>query len=107
MKEGKKLECPERTPVDKLQKMLKPENSSSNRDSNQHPSIGGKLGNLGVALTQKNCVFYAKKGAGYANLKMLCVYSMQKTVTLHIKMRLVFSFFCTQQRRFVVHLPWV
>ena len=30
-----------------------------------------------------------------------------KTVTSHIEMRLVFSFFCTHQRRFVEHLPWV
>ena len=30
-----------------------------------------------------------------------------KPVTSHIKMRLVFSFFCTQQRRFVEHLTWV
>ena len=50
--------------------------------------------------------FLLKKGAGYANLKMPCVYSTQKTVTSHIKMRLVFVF-CTQQRRFVEHLPWV
>ena len=34
-----------------------------------------------------------EKRAGYANLKMPCVYCTQKTVTSHIKMRLVFSFF--------------
>ena len=47
----------------------------------------------GSHLREKNCVFLRKKGAGYANLKMPCVYSTQKTVTSHIKMRLVFSFF--------------
>ena len=41
----------------------------------------------------KKLRFLRKKGAGYANLKMPCVYSTQKTVTSHIKMRLVFSFF--------------
>ena len=47
----------------------------------------------GVALTQKKLRFLCKKGAGYANLKMLCIFSTQKTVTSHIKMHLVFSFF--------------
>ena len=41
----------------------------------------------------KKLHFLRKKRAGYANLKMSCVYCTQKTVTSHIKMRLVFSFF--------------
>ena len=41
----------------------------------------------------KKLRFLHKKRAGYANLKMPCVYCTQKTVTSHIKMRLVFSFF--------------
>ena len=41
----------------------------------------------------KKLRFLCKKRAGYANLKMLCIYCTQKTVTSHIKMRLVFSFF--------------
>ena len=41
----------------------------------------------------KKVHFLRKKRAGYANLKMLCVYCTQKTVTSHIKMRLAFSFF--------------
>ena len=41
----------------------------------------------------KKLRFLRKKRAGYANLKMPCVYYTQKTVTSHIKMRLVFSFF--------------
>ena len=41
----------------------------------------------GSHLREKT-VFYAKKRAGYANLKMPCVYCTQKTVTSHIKMRL-------------------
>ena len=46
MKEGRKPEYPDKTPDDDLQKMphTKPENSSPNRDSNQHSSIGGRLG---------------------------------------------------------------
>ena len=47
----------------------------------------------GVALTRKKLRFLRKKRAGYANLKMLYVYCTLKTVTSHIKMRLVFSFF--------------
>ena len=53
----------------------------------------------------KKTAFSTQKRAGYANLKMTCVYCMQKTVTSH-KMRCLFVF-CTQQRRFVEHLPWV
>ena len=41
----------------------------------------------------KKLRFLREKRAGYANLKMPCVYCTQKTVTSHIKMRLVFSFF--------------
>ena len=41
----------------------------------------------------KKLRFLRKKRVGYANLKMPCVYCTQKTVTSHIKMRLVFSFF--------------
>ena len=41
----------------------------------------------------KKLRFLRKKRAGYANMKMLCVYCTQKTVTSYIKMRLVFSFF--------------
>ena len=41
----------------------------------------------------KKLRFLRKKWAGYANLKMQCVYCTQKTVTSHIYMRLVFSFF--------------
>ena len=46
MKEGRKQEYPEKTPDDELQKshILKPEDSSPNRDSNLHSSIGGRLG---------------------------------------------------------------
>ena len=40
----------------------------------------------------KKLRFIRKKRAGYANLKMPCVYCTQKTVTSHIKMRLVFLF---------------
>ena len=60
----------------------------------------------GSHLREKTA-FLRKKRAGYANLKMPCVYCTQKTMTSHIKMRLVFSFFCTRQRKFVEHLPWV
>ena len=42
MKEGKKLEYPEKTPGDKLQKM--PKDSNPKRDSNPLSSIGGRLG---------------------------------------------------------------
>ena len=42
MKEGRKPECPEKTPGDELQKM--PEDSSPKRDSNPRSSIGGRLG---------------------------------------------------------------
>ena len=41
----------------------------------------------------KKLRFLRKKKAGCTNLKMPCVYCTQKTVTSHIKMRLVFSFF--------------
>ena len=41
----------------------------------------------------KKLRFLRKKRADYANLKMPCVYCTQKTVTSHIKMPLVFSFF--------------
>ena len=46
MKEGRKLEYPEKAPGDKLQKIhiLKPEDSSPKQDSNPHNSIGGRLG---------------------------------------------------------------
>ena len=46
----------------------------------------------GSHLREKNA-FLHKKRAGYTNQKMPCVYCTQKTVTSHIKMRLVFSFF--------------
>ena len=42
MKERRKLEYPEKTPGNKLQKM--PENSSLNQDLNPHSSTGGRLG---------------------------------------------------------------
>ena len=44
MNEGKKLEYPEKTPRDKLQRMphTKAENSSLNQDLNQHSRIGGR-----------------------------------------------------------------
>ena len=44
MKERRKLECPEKTPFDKVQKMLclKLERSNPNRDWNRHTSIGGR-----------------------------------------------------------------
>ena len=50
MKEGRKPECPEKTPGDELQKchILKPDDSSPKRDSNLHNSIGGRL---------ENCLF--------------------------------------------------
>ena len=60
----------------------------------------------GVALTRKNCVFYAKKRAGYANPKMLCVYCTQKSYLTHQNAFSLFVFY-TQQRRFVEPLPWV
>ena len=41
----------------------------------------------------KKLHFLRKKRAGYANLKMPYVYCTQKTVTSHIKMCLVISFF--------------
>ena len=41
----------------------------------------------------KKLRFLRQKRAGYANLKMPCVYRTQRTVTSHIKMLLVFSFF--------------
>ena len=41
----------------------------------------------------KKMRFLRKIRAGYANLKMPCVYCTQKTVSSHIKMHLVFSFF--------------
>ena len=41
--------------------------------------------------------FLRKKRAGYANLKMPCVYCTQKAATSHIKMRLVFSFFASSR----------
>ena len=46
MKEGRKPERPEKTPDDELRKchVLEPENSSPNRDSNPHSSIGARLG---------------------------------------------------------------
>ena len=46
MKEGRKPEYPEKTPGDELQKshILKPEDSSTKRDSNPHNSIGDRLG---------------------------------------------------------------
>ena len=46
LKEGRTRECPEKTPDDELQKchILKPENSSPNRDSNPLSSIDGLLG---------------------------------------------------------------
>ena len=47
MKEGRKLEYPEKTPGDEHQKMphtTQPEDSSPKRDSNLRSSIGGRLG---------------------------------------------------------------
>ena len=46
MKERRKPEYPEKTPVDELQKRHthKPENSSPKRDSNPNSSIGDRLG---------------------------------------------------------------
>ena len=46
MKEGRKPEYPEKTPGDELQKIhiLKHEDSSPKKDSNQRSSIGGGLG---------------------------------------------------------------
>ena len=61
----------------------------------------------GVALTRKNCGFLRKKSRLRKSENAVRSLYAKKTVTSHIKMRLVFSFFCTQQRRFVEHLPWV
>ena len=49
MKKGRKPEYPEKTPGGELQKMphttdVQSEDSSRERDSNPHNSIGGKLG---------------------------------------------------------------
>ena len=46
MKEGRKPECPEKTLRTSFRKcyILKPENSSPNRDLNPDSSIGGRLG---------------------------------------------------------------
>ena len=63
--------------------------------------------NQGSHLREKKTAFFTQKRAGCANLKMPCVYCTQKTVTSHIKMRLVFSFFFCTHQRFVEHLPWV
>ena len=55
----------------------------------------------------KKLRFLRKKGAGYANLKMPCVYSTQKNSDLTHQNAFSLFVFCTQQRRFVEHLPWV
>ena len=46
MKEGRKPKYPRKPRKTSLRKyhILKPENSSPNRDSNSHSSIGGRLG---------------------------------------------------------------
>ena len=47
----------------------------------------------GVALTRKNCVFYVRKEQATQIWKCREFTVRKKTVTSHIEMRLVFSFF--------------
>ena len=53
----------------------------------------------------KKLHFLRKKRAGYANLKMPCVNAKNSDLT-HQNAFSLFVF-CTHQRRFVEHLPWV
>ena len=53
----------------------------------------------------KKLRFSRKKRAGYANLKMPCVYCTQKNSDLTYQNAFSLFVFCTQQRRFVEHLP--
>ena len=55
----------------------------------------------------KKMRFLRKKRAGYANLKMPCVCCTQKNSDLTHQNAFSLFVFCTQQRRFVEHLPWV
>ena len=69
-------------------------------------SFGQMMTATGVALTRKNCVFYAKKSRlrKYDNAVRL-LYAKHSDLTHQNAFRLFV--FCTQQRRFVEHLPWV
>ena len=63
-----------------------------NIEHSQKQASGISLVIQGSHLSEKTA-FLRKKRAGYTNPKMPYVYCTQKTVTSHIKMRLVFSFF--------------
>ena len=65
-----------------------------------------KLEMQGSHLREKTVVL-RKKRPGYANLKMLCVYCTQKNNDLTHQNAFSLFVFCTHQRRFVEHLPWV
>ena len=57
-----------------------------------HLDLKDKETSTGVALTRKNCVFYAKKEQATQIWKCRA-FTVRKKVTSYIKMRLVFLFF--------------
>ena len=65
------------------------------------------MGWAGVALTQKNCVFYAKKKSRLRKSVHAVHLLYAKSSDLAHQNAFSLFGFCTQQRRFVEHLPWV
>ena len=60
----------------------------------------------GVALTRKNCVFYAKKSRLRKSENAVRLLYVKNSDLTHQNTFSLFVF-CTQQRRFVEHMPWV
>ena len=63
--------------------------------------------NAGVALTRKNCVFYAKKKSRLCKSENAVRLLYAKNSDLTHQNAFSLFVFCTHQRRFVEHLPWV
>ena len=61
----------------------------------------------GVALTRKNCIFYAKKKSRLHKSENAVRLLYAKNSDLTHENAFSPFVFCTQQRRFVEHLPWV
>ena len=60
----------------------------------------------GVTLTRKNCVFYVKKSRLRKSENAVRLLYAKNSDLIHQNAFSLFVF-CTQQRRFVEHLPWV
>ena len=88
----------------------KPEDSNPKRDSNTHNSIGGRLGKQtcyqGSHLRKKTAFFKQKKSRLRKSENAVRLLYAKNSDLTHQNAFSLFVF-CTQQRRFVEHLPWV